>query len=78
MSKIDIDKLKQMLADEEDRQTPLTKQKKTSQPEPIQEENPIEEKVKVKRPMTEKKLEQFKKMQEARKTNIEAKRKRNN
>ncbi len=38
MSKIDIDKLKQMLADEEDRQTPLTKQKeKTSQPEPIQE-----------------------------------------
>jgi hypothetical protein len=26
MSKIDIDKLKQMLADEEDRQTPLTKQ----------------------------------------------------
>ncbi len=61
MSKIDIDKLKQMLADEEDRQTPLTKQKKTSQPEPIQEETPIEEKVKVKRPMSEKKLEQFKK-----------------
>ncbi len=28
MSKIDIDKLKQMLADEEDRQIPLTKQKK--------------------------------------------------
>ncbi len=29
MSKIDIDKLKQMLADEEDRQIPLTKQNKT-------------------------------------------------
>ncbi len=28
MSKIDIDKFKQMLADEEDKHTPLTKQKR--------------------------------------------------
>lgn len=47
MSKIDIDKLKQMLADEEDRQTPLTKQKKTSQ-KPIEEDKSDESVVIIK------------------------------